>query len=81
MPSNNTRILVNGQRTSLKREVVDSWNDAPWKIAIVDGKPAVYSVGTDRDNDGGNHHADAKEWNGNPDDLPEGDWVVWSKPE
>jgi hypothetical protein len=69
----------------------DRYDGKPLKYRIVEGQPVLYSVGVDRDDDGGrvpergNWQAEnwqppsvIAEWKaaGSPH-LPDGDWVLW----
>jgi hypothetical protein len=61
--------------------VVDPWTGEPWRIAMVEAHPIIYSIGTDRKDDGGKFHSKAKEWCSSETDIPDGDWVIWPNPE
>ena len=69
----------------------DRYDGKPLKYRIVDGQPVLYSVGVDRDDDGGrvpeHGNVHAQRWQppsaieelkaaGSPH-LPDGDWVLW----
>ena len=62
-------------------DVVDPWTGEPWRFAFVDNQPTIYSIGTDRDDDGGKFHSRAKVWYSSGANIPDGDWVVWPNPE
>jgi hypothetical protein len=61
--------------------VVDPWTGEQWRIAMVEAHPIIYSIGTDRKDDGGKFHSKAKEWCSSETDIPDGDWVIWPNPE
>jgi hypothetical protein len=54
----------------------------PLKYRVVDGKPILYSVGTDLDDDGGKRVTDGPHWAEiwPPDTSIDGDWVLWPLP-
>jgi len=69
----------------------DRYDGRPIKYRLVDGQPVLYSIGVDRDDDGGHvpEHGNwqAQKWQppsvieelkaaGSPE-LPDGDWVLW----
>ena len=51
----------------------DEWSGEPLRITGGATHPVIYSIGADLDDDGGNHHREAKNWNSTVD----GDWVIW----
>jgi hypothetical protein len=61
--------------------VVDPYTGDPWRIAIIDEQPVIYSLGIDGDDDGGKHVKGAHEWLPSDANIPDGDWVVWPNPE
>ncbi|MGB7158084.1 MAG: hypothetical protein WBD40_08460, partial [Tepidisphaeraceae bacterium] len=65
---------------------VDRITGGPLRYRIVDGRPLVYSVGDDRDDDGGRAPLDksgrpdpsgAARWNVAPEKAADGDWVLY----
>lgn len=74
--------------TLLPRVPADRITGAPVRYALTKGRPVIYSLGVDRDDDGGRavvHPRDkrpsasfAAEW-GKPDDSPryDGDWILY----
>jgi hypothetical protein len=72
----------------------DRFDGQPIKYALRDGRPLLYSVGVDRDDDGGRPPrpgADPARWRprpkpediGNPKvpQLPDGDWLLYPRAE
>ena len=58
--------------------VIDEWSGTPFQIAQGESHPVIYSVGVDQDDDGGEHHRDAKGWEaGVITTITDGDWVIW----
>lgn len=66
----------------LPRVPVDRIGGSPLRYKLVDGKPLLYSVGADRDDDGGRPPADepmrAAEWTATK--PVDGDWVLYPIP-
>ncbi len=66
----------------------DPFTGEPLRFLIEDGKPVVYSVGTDRNDDGGRHAPEAHEWR-DPESAArleledpvafDGDWLLYPK--
>lgn len=65
---------------------VDRVSGAPLRYRLIDGRPTVYSVGLDRDDDGGQPPLSARgepipwraaAWELPPDRYPDGDWVLY----
>jgi hypothetical protein len=63
----------------------DPFDGGPMRYALTGSGPAVYSIGTDRDDDGGAHADRAKRWlpaevaraRAAADPQYDGDWVFW----
>ena len=55
----------------------------PLKYAVINDEPVIYSVGFDRDDDGGvavERPVDDEawpKWISDPADAPDGDWILW----
>jgi hypothetical protein len=73
----------------LPRVPVDPITGEPLHYRLVDGKPLIYSVGADRDDDAGrvplsrmgNPQAYmAAQWGIDPTTAPDGDWVLYPEP-
>ncbi len=64
---------------AMEEPVLDPWAPQPMGLAFPDGKPVLYSLGSDRDDDGGSpptlRGASAREWA--PDKGIDGDWILW----
>jgi hypothetical protein len=65
----------------------DRISGGPLRYRLVDGRPVVYSVGADGDDDGGRglagfgtHPYDAANWHRPPAQRPDADWVLFPPP-
>lgn len=66
----------------------DPFTGSPIGYRLVDGRPLVYSVGADRDDDngrgaqlrGGDPDPRASEWANDTRPPPDGDWLLWPSP-
>ncbi len=68
---------------------LDRFDGNPLRYKLTDGQPLLYSIGTDRDDDGGRHVDNASEWftpdeaqsarRGDPHaaPVPDGDWILY----
>ncbi len=57
--------------------VVDAWNGKPLLITFVDGKPIIYSVGFNQEDDNAQFDSKAFAW----EEKSDGDWIIWPSPE
>jgi hypothetical protein len=59
----------------------DRFDGQPLRYRLVDGRPLLYSVGTDLNDDGGTpYHGNGDPWwvaNWPPDPSIDGDWILW----
>ncbi|MDP6600690.1 MAG: hypothetical protein QGH76_00180 [Phycisphaerales bacterium] len=64
---------------AMENPVPDPWAPQPMGLVIRNGKPVLYSLGSDRDDDGGTPPtiggASARAWA--PDKGVDGDWILW----
>ncbi len=77
--------------TLLPAVPADRITGQPLSYRLVDGRPVVYSLGADRDDDGGRAPPssrpgwppgprDAAQWTASKDRIPDGDWVLYPEP-
>ena len=60
---------------------VDRFDGAPLRYRLADGKPILYSVGSDRDDDGGRELRDGDDSDASTRaDGTDGDWILWPVP-
>ncbi len=60
---------------------VDRFDGAPLRYRLADGKPMLYSVGSDGDDDGGRNPRDGDDSDASTRaDGTDGDWILWPVP-
>ncbi len=77
-------VLADLTPERLGRVPLDRFDGRPLRYRLVDGRPLLYSVGVDRDDDDGrptpDDPRDAMRWIASTDRLashPDGDWILW----